>query len=368
MKQTKISGLQLLYVMVGYQLGTAMILGIGPQAKQDAWAVVVIGMFSGLILMGVYVKLAAHYPDDTLVQIIPRIIGKYLSYPIIIMYIFHFTYSAARACRELGDLLTSSILISTPNVVVIGFFMVLMLYCLHGGVETFGRMGELVFPVYIFSLIVIWILLLTIEQFDFNNLSPILGNGVKPVLQEAFPQNINFPFGETIIFMMFFPFLKSKGKVMQLSMTGILIGGMLLTVNSIMMISTLGPEIYKKEFFLLLSAARMVSIADFLERFDALVILLMVTGVFLKVGGFTFGAAVAITQLFKLTSPIVILLPLFTIITPLALISGTSYVEHLEIGTKIFVPYFHTVLQIIIPVLLLCIAFIRKKFNLGNSR
>jgi spore germination protein KB len=50
-----------------------------------------------------------------------------------------------------------------------------------------------------------------------------------------------------------------------------------------MMISVLGPEIYSKDIFSLLVATQMVSVADFLERFDALVILMMVAGVFFKV-------------------------------------------------------------------------------------
>ncbi|MFC0270547.1 endospore germination permease [Metabacillus herbersteinensis] len=363
MKQEKISGFQLSYLMIGYVLGTAMILGLGAEVKQDAWLLILFGMLCSLILMAVYTQLSAYYPDDTLVQILPKIIGKYLSYPIIMLYIFHFTYSAARACRELGDLIVTTILVDTPSVVVIGSFMVLMIYCLRGGVETFGRMGEIVFPVYIIALILIWILLFSVEQFNVNNLTPVLGNGVKPVLKEVFPNAVNFPFGETIIIMMFFPFLNKKQNVRKIGMSIILIGGTMLTVNSIMMLSTLGPEIYSESNFSLLAATQMVSIADFLERFDALVILMMVAGVFFKVGGFTFGAAVAISQVFKLKQTRSVILAMGTIITSLSLISATSYVEHLEIGFTIFVPYVHTLLQVIVPILLLCIAFIRKRIH-----
>jgi spore germination protein KB len=367
MNQEKISRFQLFYLMVGYVLGTALILGLGAEVKQDAWIFIIVGMLSGTILMGIYMQLSAFYPNDTLVQMIPKIIGKFLSYPIIILYIFNFTYSAARACRELGDLITSTILSETPLIVVIGSFMVLMIYCLRGGVETFCRMGEVVFPVYVFALILIWVLLISVKGFDVNNLTPILANGVKPVLKEAFPSAINFPFGETIIFMMIFPFLNNKKNIKKIGISAILIGGILLMVNSIMMMSVLGPEIYSNNIFSLLTATRMVSIADFLERFDVLVILMMVAGVFFKVGGFTLGAAVGIAQLFKLKQTRSVILGLGTIITSLSLISATSYVEHIEFGFTIYVPYIHTLLQIIIPLLLLSIAFIRRKFNSENS-
>ncbi|QIZ10130.1 endospore germination permease [Priestia megaterium] len=364
MIKEKISAIQLFYLMAGYVLGTAMILGLGADTKQDAWIYILIGMVSSLLLMVVYTQLSTYYSGDTLVQMLPKIIGKFLSYPVILLYIAHFTYSAARACRELGDLIVSTILTETPILVVIGSFMVLMIYCLLGGVETLGRMAEIVFPIYIFALILIWLLLLSVDPFDVKNLTPILGNGVTPLLKKAIPKAINFPFSETIVIMMFFPFLSNKQNIRKIGLSSLVIGGILLTVNSIMMISTLGPEIYSKDLFTLLAATQMVSVADFLERFDALVILMMVSGVFFKVGGFTFGASIAISQLFKLKQTRSVLIALGLIITPLSLISSPNYVEHLDFGFKFYVPYFMTLLQIIVPILLLFIAMIRKKLGL----
>ncbi|MDQ1000202.1 spore germination protein KB [Neobacillus niacini] len=361
MNTEKISGLQLFYLMAGYVLGTAIILGLGLDTKQDAWIFILVGMSGSLVIMAVFTQLAVYYPGDSLVEILPKILGKYLSYPVILLYISHFTYSAARASRELGHLIVTTILSETPIFVVIASFMVLMIYCLRGGLETFARMAEIVFPIYIFSLILIWILLFSVDQFDMRNLTPILGNGLKPVLKEAIPVAINFPFGETIVIMMLFPYLGDKKAARRIGMSIILVGGLLLTVNSIMMISVLGPEIYSRDIFSLLAATQMVSVADFLERFDALVILMMVAGVFFKVGAFTFAAAVGISQLLRLKQIRSALLGLGSIIPPLSLVTASSFVEHIELGFNFYVPYVHTFLQIILPLLFLCIAFIRKK-------
>lgn len=360
MNTEKISGLQLFYIMCGYILGTALILGLGQEVKQDAWLFIGFGLSGGLILMAVYTKLAIYYPGDTLVQMLPKIIGKFLSYPIIFLYILHFTYSASRACRELGALIITTILNETPIIIVIGSFILLLIYCLRGGVESFGRLVEIVFPIYIFSLLLIWILLLTVDHFNVKNLTPILGEGVKPVLIKAFPNAINFPFGESIVIMMFFPFLTNKHHIRKVGMSSLILGGLLLIVNSIMMVSVVGAEIYSLDAFTLLTATQMVSVADFLERFDALVILMMVLGVFFKAGAFFFGAAVATSQLFRLKQNRSVLLGLGTIIVPLSLVSASSYVEHLEFGFEYYVPYFLGFLQIVIPIMLLCLAFIRK--------
>ncbi|MGM7724204.1 GerAB/ArcD/ProY family transporter [Metabacillus sp. Hm71] len=137
MRVEKISALQFIYIMNGYVLGTALILGLGLNVKQDAWIFILFGMLFSLILMFVYTQLFAYYPNETLVQMLPRIIGRFLSYPIILLYIVHFTYSAARGCRELGDLIVTAILDKTPIVLVIGSFMVLIVYCIRSGIEIF---------------------------------------------------------------------------------------------------------------------------------------------------------------------------------------------------------------------------------------
>jgi spore germination protein KB len=363
MNTEKISGLQLFYLMAGYVLGTAIILGLGLNSKQDAWIFILIGLSGSLILMAIFTQLALYYPGDSLVEMLPKIIGKFLSYPVSLLYIFHFTYSAARASRELGHLIVTTILSETPIFVVIASFMVLMIYCLRGGVETLGRMAEIVFPIYIFSLILIWFLLFNVDQFDIRNLTPILGNGLKPVMKEAVPVAINFPFGETIVILMLIPYLSNKKDARRIGMSFILVGGLLLVVNSIMMISVLGPEIYSRDIFSLLAATQMVSVADFLERFDALVILMMVAGVFFKVGAFTFAAAVGISHLLRLKQTRSVVLGLGSIIPPLSLVTASSFVEHIEFGFSFYVTYVHTVLQIILPSLFLCIAFIRKKLG-----
>lgn len=363
MKEQKISALQLFYVLVSFEIGNTLIYGLGSGAKQDAWLVIVFSMVGGLILMYIFTKLSVLYPGLSLVQMIPKIIGKFLSYPIIIIYIVYFTYLAARACRDFGELIATTILVETPMIIVIGSFMVLLIYCLRGGVETFGRMGEVVFPIYLLSVLLIWILLLSVDQFNINNLSPILGNGVKTVIKEIFPAALTFPFGESIIITMLFPFVNNKHNVIKIGFLVILVSGILLTINIIMILSVIGPEIYHKDFFPLLTATRMVSIADFLERFDALIILLMITGVFFKVGGWIFGAAVGIAHLLKLKQTHSVVLGLGTIIPALSLVIARDYIKFLEVGFKYVTLYVHVPLQIILPILLLCVALIRKKFK-----
>jgi spore germination protein KB len=364
MKKEKISSLQLFYLLIGFEFGTTIILPIGAEAKQDAWLVILIAGFSSLVLMWVYIKLSALYPDQSFVQMLPKLVGKFLAYPFSILYIVYFIYIAGRVCRDFGELIVSTILVETPVIVVIGSFMVLMIYCLRSGIETFGRMSEAVFPVFMLSLIVIWILLLSVDSFTLENLTPIFGNGIKPVLIEIFPRNLIFPYAELfIIFLMFIPFLNNRKNAGKVGFIVIIIGGIFLTIHTVIILSVLGPEIYQQEHFPLLSATRLISIADFLERFDAIIILMMVAGVFFKVGLYTYGAATGIEQLLNMNHNKSILVGLGTIITPLSLLEGRNIVSFLEIGLGFFNFYIQSIMLIIFPTFLLCIGVIRKKLH-----
>jgi spore germination protein KB len=362
-KQENISSLQLFYILNGSQFGSAFILGIGAKAKQDAWIVILVACICSLVLAGIYIKLASLYPSYTLVQILPELFGKFIAFPIIVLYIVYFIYVAARICRNFGELVVSTILVQTPIIVVISIFVLLIVYCLRGGIETLGRMGEIVFPIFVFSLVIVWILLLSTDTFNLGNLSPVLGNGIIPVLKEVFPTYLSFPFAELVIILMFIPFLHTKKNAGKVAIAVILIGGIMFGINAVLILSVLGPEIYLQNYYPFLSATRLISIADFLERFDALIILMMVAGVFFKVGVWTYAAALGISQLCKLNNSKPLFLAIGTILIPLSLLIGDNFVTFLDTGFRYLVTYVHPLMQIIFPSVFLGIGFIKKKFG-----
>ena len=96
---------------------------------------------------------------------------------------------------------------------------------------------------------------------------------------------------------MLWPTLKDHAKLKKAGMVAVLTAGILLSLNIVGMISVLGPQLYGMLNYPLLSTIRMASVADFLERIDAVVIMLMVAGGFFKVGVYIYGAAVGTAHL-----------------------------------------------------------------------
>ncbi|AAY60295.1 endospore germination permease (plasmid) [Bacillus cereus] len=361
--QEKIGVMQLFYIMMAFEVGSTVIYGLGAEAKQDAWVAILIGMFCGLVLMWIYTKLFEYYVGDTLTQMIPKIVGKFVGYPLIVIYILYFVYIAARVLRDFGELITGTFLPKTPLIIVMGCLMVVIVYCLSGGIEVFGRMGEVFFPFLFLIAVVTWSIVYSSQIVDLERLTPVLEEGVGTVWKAVFPLTITFPFGELVLFMMFWPALQDSRKVKKLGLMVVLVAGILLTINMVNIISVIGPDWITTRTYPLLTVVRMASIGNLIERIDAVVIIAMIVGGFFKVGSFLYGAAIGTAQLFKLKSYRSMVIVFGTIIVLLSIMIATTYMEHEEIGLKKVPIFLHIPLQIVIPVILLVIAIIRKRIQ-----
>jgi spore germination protein KB len=156
------------------------------------------------------------------------------------------------------------------------------------------------------------------------------------------------------------PGVNDRRKIKTTAIAAVLAAGILLSVNIVCMISVLGPDLYGRLIYPLLSVVRMASVADFLERIDAVVILFMVAGGFFKVGVYIYGAAAAMAHLFKLQSYHTVLVPLGLIVIALGQIMAKNFVQ-LDNLKKFTYPFVYLPLQFVIPTLLLFIAFFHKR-------
>lgn len=368
MNREKIGIKQLFLLMLAFEIGTTIIFPMGAEAKQDAWLAVFAGMLCGFILISIFTKLSEYYPGSSLIQIIQTIFGKFIGYPLCITYIIYFISQAARISRDFAELMLSTILVGTPALVIMASFVAVIIYTLRGGIEVFGRMAEMVFPVVLIILIATWIIIYASGVVDPKQLTPVLGTGIKNVWKESFPELATLPYGELIVFTMVWPLLQDSGKVKRVGMVAVLTAGVLLTIDMAGVLAVLGPDLVARINTPLLATIRMVSMADFLERIDAVVILIIVAGGFFKVGVYIYGAAVSTAHLFKLQSYHPILIPLGVIVTSLGQVMVRNVTEHNDIGMRFDMTYLHLPLQFVIPSLLLVIAFLNSHKSLTGTK
>ncbi|MBO0998507.1 GerAB/ArcD/ProY family transporter [Bacillus sp. SD075] len=363
MPKIKIDGFQLFCMMVIFMFGSNILLDIGKGAKQDVWIVTLLSMLFGCLLYFVYISLYKKYPDLPMTGYIREIWGKYIGGIFSFCYVIYFVYLASRVLRDFEELLISSSYNRT-SIITLGVCMILVLiYGVHLGVEAFARVACLCFGIIILTLFILNIMYILGGYIKLENLQPVLGNGWASVWKELIPTGITVPFGELITFTMILPYLNKKSHAIKAGLSAIILGGIYLTINSIILLCVLGPDAVIRSTFPALTAISYINIADFIERMDTLILILMVILGFIKISVFFFCAIIGATDLFHIKPSPVFIYMVGGVIFISSLMIAPSYQAHIDEGLKV-VPYLlHLPLLIGIPILLLLTAYIQQKMK-----
>ena len=361
MEKAKISASQLFILMVLFELGSALLVPLAIDAKQDAWLAILLGMVFSFILLLVYHRLYTYYPNLLPTEYMQRILGKVLGTVLAFVYILYFMYDASRVLRDFGEMLLTFAYPDTPLFIANALLMLVIIYTIRKGIEVVARSGELLF-IFMYVLAVAgFILIVSSGLIEIKNLQPILEEGLFPVLKVVFTQTLYFPFTEVIVFTMILPYLDNpqKAKVTMLCASGL--SGINLIITMLINVCVLGVDLTARSQYPLLSTIESIQVANFLERLDVFFMLAMVIGIFFKVCVLFYAAVIGTANLFNIKSPSRLSYPLGLVILLLSITIASNFQEHLHEGLYIARFVLHIPLFMVIPPLLLLIAFLKNR-------
>ena len=133
---------------------------------------------------------------------------------------------------------------------------------------------------------------------------------------------------------------------------------MTLVVVNLIVLFVLGPTTASR-VYPLMQIARYISIADFFEHLESVVMAIWIVGAFVKISVFYYVAALSTAQWLNLSDYRPVVLPLGILMVEFSFWSLPNTME-LESFLEKVVPYYHLLLQTIIPLFLLGIAVVRK--------
>lgn len=364
-EKAKISSVQLFSLLAIFGLGTALVVPLGMGAKQDAWLAILLGLFGGVLLFKVYDYLFRQYPGMPLTSYIQAILGKYIGWPLGLLYIVFFIYGGARDLRDVGSLLIASGYDRTPLFVINVLVIVSVAYVIQKGIEVLARTGEILF-IFLTGLGALGnVLVISSGILTINNLLPVLGHGWNPVLSTALSQTIMFPFGEAVCFTMILPYLNRLNLAMKTGIAALVYSGAALSLTIAVEIAVLGVDITGRSTFPLLTTISKVNIADFIQRMDAIVVFTLIITDFFKIAIFFYVAVIGSADLFKVQNYQKLVMPIGILIIFSSITIASHFPEHLkegELALKTIFPIFSAG----IPLLLLTVVLIRRRF--GGSR
>jgi spore germination protein KB len=360
----QITKIQLFVLIMLFEVGSTTLFALGIGAKQDAWIVVLLAAFIGLGLLWVFTQIPAYYPNKNFSEILTESIGRKLAIPLLFIYACYFFSGASFNFYEFGALIKMTALPMTPLIVILYIFIFVSVYILALGFEVLARTAEILLPIFLIFLITIYIFTMFSGQFDLSSLLPVLGNGIKPILGKNLLDVVVFPFGELVVFIMFWHFVNKPELIRKTSFLAMGLSAFLIIFSLIVILSVLGPEMTANAEIPLLETILSINIAEIITNLDLLAVLIMFIGGFYKMSLHFYGGILAITWIFKIKDPKWVIVVLGLIFPIYNNIRFENITYHRWVGTEVHI-YVITAICVL-TVILFIIIFLKK--NLQNSK
>ncbi|PWW06258.1 spore germination protein KB [Paenibacillus cellulosilyticus] len=352
----RIGSHQLYVGIIMFVLGSAPLYELGVEAKQNAPLAMLVGALAGLLLVGMYLYLYHRAPEAGLTELYRLHFGLWIGSGIAFVHGMELAFEATHLLREYGYLTTLTLLESAPGWLMMLIACLLAGYTVIKGVEVLFRVIEILFPLTLTSYIMLAVMLYLNKLPDLHRLLPFVGFG--SIIRAALPTIMVFPFGQIIVFLAIWNYVREKQRVTRMTLAGYLTVTAMLTYGNAMIMAVLGPQLAKGSSIPLLQVVQLIELGGFIERLDIIVTLLLFFGLYVKLA-IGFMAVVLIVQpLFKWNRTVcawVIGTLLFTI----ALLER-NYTTHVWLG-RYFMNNYVLIFQLGIPAVMLLIGLRRGK-------
>ena len=330
---------------------------ISKEAQQDVWISVIILTVFGVVVGLIIASLGTRFPGRTIVQYSEDILGRPLGKIVALIYPLFFIYINVFIIREFGDFISISLMPETPISVFVISIVFTAGFAVYSGLEVLARVNEIILPlVLVFLALILGLVLLEINIVNFF---PVLEKGFLPPLKGAYPGMVFF--AETMVMLMFIPYLSSPSGAKRSITLAVLILGFFQLMVTVMVIGIFGGLVPAMSFPFL-QVTRYIQLAGgTFQRMEHFIMVIWVAGGFIKVGVFYYCAVLATAQWLNLRSYKALVPLIGVMLTVLSVILWENVVQlSQQIAGKVIPPYFLTV-EAGIPFILLVLAWIRGK-------
>ncbi|MDT8716807.1 GerAB/ArcD/ProY family transporter [Clostridium sp. 19966] len=355
----RISSHQLFTLALAFEIGSTTIFVLGIEAKQDAWLVIILATLIGIASTWIYTKLQNNFPNNNYSEIIIKILGSKLGTPLAVLYCCEWFWHSARNLREFGELIIITTLPNTSLILICSLISLVSAYTLTKGIESLARASEILLPIIVIFLITSYILIFISKNADLKNITPFFAGGLKPIIK-AVPEVVMFPFGESLVFNMYFNLANRKEKVSKTMLLVILLSGIILCCSTIVIILSLGAKYASIATIPLVEAIRLVNIGDIITNIDAVGVTIIFLGGFFKICTYAGGTIMGINTIFNIKNRKVTVVVFHLILLVFSIKFEPSYAYHkwmFPFDINNFAIYYSN----LFPLLLIGILWIKKR-------
>ncbi|WP_416825423.1 GerAB/ArcD/ProY family transporter [Ectobacillus polymachus] len=364
MEKGRITAIQMSIIMYPSILATAILTVpsiSATYAKQDLWISPIWDCPIGLLLVFILLQLHKLYPGENIIQYSEHILGRFIGKFLGIIYLLSFLFNSGIVLREYGEFIVSTVLPKTPIIVIIASMTLISAFAIFGGLEVLARAALVFLPVFALPLLLVTVMLL--PDMEPQNILPIMGNGILPSLQGAF--FLMLWFSDFLYLSFLLPFLKDKGKEWKWSSISVIAITLTMAITNLTTVFVLG-DITQDKLYPVMKAVKYISLVHFFEHVEAISVAVWITGVFVKFSLLYYALVLGTAQVLNVSDYKLFVLPLGFLQVLFSIWIAPSYQEiahFFSTAGSFFVPF----LEMIIPLFLLFVGLIRKKYTSSKT-
>ncbi|MBC6973855.1 spore germination protein [Bacillus sp. Xin] len=298
--QDRIKTSQAVVIVVNFILGTGILTL--PRASMekvktpDVWISVILGGIIAMVTGVIMVKLSQQFPEKTFYQYSQEIVGKWTGRLFSLLVVCYFLATSGFQIRSMAEVISFFLLEGTPTWAIIIPFMWIGLYLIMSGINSIARMFEIIFPITVF--IFLLISLMSLGIFEMDNLRPVLGLGVKPVLKGIKTTALAYTGPEIMLILLVF--MEQPNKAVKVILVGISIPLIFYVITVVMVIGALSVDGVVMGTWPTIDLMRSFEISGLIfERFESLLLVIWIMQIFATYTISYYAAALGLAQLFK---------------------------------------------------------------------
>ncbi|MGE7926630.1 endospore germination permease [Lysinibacillus xylanilyticus] len=368
MEKEIISSRQFMIITLLSSIGTAILISpasVTREAKQDAWIAAIISVVLSLLLIKLLVTVGKRTPTLTFVEANEKILGRFFGKITSIGFIILSLLSAGELLYFIGIFMKTAIMPETPMMAFAFLFSIIIIYAAFLGIEVFARSAEILFAMFI--LIFIFFVICISPSVQMENLQPIMEAPAKSLFFSIIRLMSIFSFPLVILLMIFPSTVNVHESAQKGFYIGTILGGIVLIAIITLAILVLGPANTASRTFPSYSLAQRISIGNFLQRIEVIMAAMWIISIYIKTFMFFYAGVIGIAQICKIKNHRPLIFPFGMIILGLSQIVHPNII-HSDIYNKETWPIFSFIFAILLPLVLLLVAKIRKiNGNQGNN-
>lgn len=325
-------------------------------AKQNAWMSILPAMFTGIVNIWVLTALSKRHPGKSIIQYSSIICGRWFGTVLGLFFTYYLFFFISSTVNEHAGFISIILLLKTPPIISMTTMLLLCALAVLAGVEAIARCNEIIVPIIVFLLIPIFVF--SIRDMELARLSPVLADGIMPVLKGAIVPSAWM--SQFFFLGWFLPHLNEKSphirRNLLLSMASVV---MLIIAIDIVTITIFGP-ITPRLKFAFFKVIQYIGLIGSLERLEAIAIAIWILGIFIKVSMLLYMFCISASQLFGARNYRRTILPvtLFSVV-------GSVWIFKSDAEFQAWITFTYPILafitQSLLPLLLLAIDTLKTK-------